>query len=173
MFKKLKHLKNQRGLTLIELLVVIVILGIIAAIAVPSIGGILNNSKVDAHIANANQMLSATRLAVTAGGGPQQYTMDYLIAQGYLESKPNNPGAPDAYDGSLSRVVVNQDATTGNFSYFVTLSSGSDQIHINLAKQEDLERDSVNLNGGNTTAVPPHYTGAEIDTTVKVAGETP
>ena len=34
-----KRLKNEKGLTLVELLAVIVILGIIAAIAVPSIGG--------------------------------------------------------------------------------------------------------------------------------------
>ena len=41
MKRKMKALlKNEKGLTLIELLAVIVILGIIAAIAVPSIGGI-------------------------------------------------------------------------------------------------------------------------------------
>ncbi len=40
-----KRLNNEKGLTLVELLAVIVILGIIAAIAVPSIGGIIENSE--------------------------------------------------------------------------------------------------------------------------------
>ncbi len=38
-------LKEQKGLTLIELLAVIVILAIIAAIAIPAIGNIIENSQ--------------------------------------------------------------------------------------------------------------------------------
>lgn len=56
-------LKNERGLTLIELLAVIVILGIIAAIAVPSIGKIIDNSKKDAQVAEALQIINAAKLS--------------------------------------------------------------------------------------------------------------
>ncbi len=42
-----KRLKNEKGLTLVELLAVIVILGIIAAIAIPSIGNIITEFKVE------------------------------------------------------------------------------------------------------------------------------
>lgn len=61
-----KRLKNQRGLTLVELLAVIVILGIIAAIAVPSIGGIVSKAKDDAAVADALQIISAAKLAHAA-----------------------------------------------------------------------------------------------------------
>jgi type IV pilus assembly protein PilA len=61
-----KRLKNQRGLTLVELLAVIVILGIISAIAVPSIGNIIEKSKEDAAISDALQIINAAKLAGAA-----------------------------------------------------------------------------------------------------------
>ncbi|WP_413308470.1 type II secretion system protein [Bacillus sp. 1P10SD] len=66
MLQKLKNkLKDQRGLTLIELLAVIVILGIISAIAVPSILGIIDKSKKDAKVAEAVQIINSAKLYVT------------------------------------------------------------------------------------------------------------
>ena len=57
-----KQMRDERGLTLIELLVVVVILGIIAAIAVVAIGGLIENSRKDAQVANAKQLVSAAKL---------------------------------------------------------------------------------------------------------------
>jgi type IV pilus assembly protein PilA len=64
----IKKLKDQRGLTLIELLAVIVILGIIAAIAIPSIGNVIENSKKSAIRADALQIISAAKLYVAENG---------------------------------------------------------------------------------------------------------
>lgn len=68
MRKAIQRLKNERGLTLVELLAVIVILGIIAIIAFVFIGGIIENTKKDAHIANAQQIISAGKLHEATGG---------------------------------------------------------------------------------------------------------
>ena len=59
-----KRLNNEKGLTLVELLAVIVILGIIAAIAVPSIGGIIQNSRVKALNADAQNALAAAEFVL-------------------------------------------------------------------------------------------------------------
>lgn len=67
MKKAIQRLKNERGLTLVELLAVIVILAIIMIIAFVFIGGIIDNSKKDAHIANAQQIIAAAKLYDATG----------------------------------------------------------------------------------------------------------
>ncbi|MCE4051598.1 MULTISPECIES: prepilin-type N-terminal cleavage/methylation domain-containing protein [Bacillaceae] len=61
-----KHIKNEKGLTLIELLAVIVILGIIAAIAIPSIANIIEKSRFDAVKADAVQILNGAQTYVSS-----------------------------------------------------------------------------------------------------------
>jgi type IV pilus assembly protein PilA len=123
MFQKLKNkMKDQRGLTLIELLAVIVILAIIAAIAIPSIMGLIDNSKKDAHVANAQQMINSAKIAVSADRTlmPKNneeilVTLKYLEEKGYLETIKDPDGDDDSY----------QRETTTNASIPVTASAGS------------------------------------------------
>lgn len=87
MFKQMKKiLKNQKGLTLIELLAVIVILGIIAAIAVPSIGGIINKTENDAKVAEGLQIISAAKLYATAKAPADNTTITQDELIDYLDN---------------------------------------------------------------------------------------
>ena len=70
MFKQLlnkKLLKNEKGLTLIELLAVVVILAIIAAIAIPAIGNIINTQRDKAVVAEMSSIISGAKIAFADG----------------------------------------------------------------------------------------------------------
>jgi type IV pilus assembly protein PilA len=110
-----KLLKNAKGLTLVELLAVIVILGIIAAIAVPSIGGIIENSREKADTQTVSLIESAAILyameeELTAASTTVD-VVDDLIGRGYLtgDSAPLN----QVTGGTYETVTVSVNATTG------------------------------------------------------------
>jgi type IV pilus assembly protein PilA len=137
MFKdRLKLLKNQAGLTLVELLAVIVILGVIAAIAVPAIGGVIASSKVNADResekllretairyltdvdADGNGQTSATTPVAVPGytaGPPAAVTTSQLVTSGYLREIPIsqtvNP-APNHYNAIPVAYVPNSGWTS-------------------------------------------------------------
>lgn len=62
-----RHFKNEKGLSLVELLAVIVILAIVAAIAIPSIGNIINNQRDKAVLAELSNAISTAKIAYVDG----------------------------------------------------------------------------------------------------------
>jgi len=140
-------LKEQKGLTLIELLAVIVILAIIAAIAVPAIGNIIENSRVGAIKGDASNVLAAADLYFTDGNTPTtagQVTMAELKAGKYLDDGGSfeNPGAtaPTVTKGTgATSTTISGVGKVGN----VTLTFGS-------ATRKDINTLQNNL-GNNAT----------------------
>lgn len=100
MKKVIQRLKNERGLTLVELLAVIVILAIIAVIAFVFITGIIENSRKDAHISNAQQIISAAKLHEATGGdfSTTGVTVQQLIDMDYLDSVKDPWSSDDPYN---------------------------------------------------------------------------
>lgn len=144
MKKTIQRLKNERGLTLVELLAVIVILAIIAVIAFVFIGGIIDNSKKDAHIANAQQIISAAKLHEATGGEKdfdgQGMSVADLIEQNYLD-EVLDPWTKAEYQG-LDNAKVTKENNKFKLSNF-NASSGdcnitADELKINKGDRGDL-----------------------------------
>jgi type IV pilus assembly protein PilA len=111
MLQKLKQrLKNQRGMTLVELLAVIVILGIISAIAVPSIGNLINNTQNKATVAEGIQIINAAKMYVSEKT-PNAGNLTDSDLGSYLENvKTNHTGYT---------VVISKNSDTGKYTYLL------------------------------------------------------
>lgn len=85
MFKEMKkRVKNEKGLTLIELLAVIVILAIIAAIAIPAIGNIISNSRDKAILSESLNIISGAKIAHMDGECTSNVCSDTVL-QSYVD----------------------------------------------------------------------------------------
>ena len=151
MFKKLlnkKLLKNQKGLTIVELLAVIVILAIIAAIAIPAIGNIIENSRYNAVKADAINVLNAAQLYYTdnpkgestVSGTEKQVTVEQLEDANYLESAGKIP--PEAYVSIDNPKKLNTSTITFSGSKSVSFKDATIKI-INDDTQKGSKIDST------------------------------
>ncbi|WP_214700661.1 prepilin-type N-terminal cleavage/methylation domain-containing protein [Exiguobacterium sp. s57] len=118
-----KQLKDERGLTLVELLVVVVILGIIAAIAVVAIGGIIENSKKDAMVADARQMVSAAKLYTASNPVSTDTTMKFAGTTGSVDGTQYVDNLKDPFTDSAgyTTAYVTIKPASGKYTYSVNV----------------------------------------------------
>ena len=65
MFEKIRKMKNQKGFTLVELIVVLVILAILAAMLVPALTGYIDKANEEKVIATTRQVVMAAQAEVS------------------------------------------------------------------------------------------------------------
>ena len=92
------NIKSRKGFTLIELLVVIGILAVLAAIAIPSVAGLIDRANVSADKTNSNEMTNAVERFASEY---ELYCQD--IASGAIKDTDND-GTPDNMDSAQGRV---------------------------------------------------------------------
>ncbi|MFC7364710.1 MULTISPECIES: prepilin-type N-terminal cleavage/methylation domain-containing protein [Bhargavaea] len=147
-----KKLKEEKGLTLIELLAVIVILAIIAAIAVPAIGNIIENSRYSAVKSDAVNVLSAANLYFTENPSATSVSIPELTSNGFLESPGKIPAGTD------SDKIVKKDGKGGKDTITVTVTafSGTKNVIFSNATVDDINNDKQKgSEDGNKTIPKP------------------
>lgn len=147
MMKLTKKLhKDQRGLTLIELLAVIVILAIIAAIAIPSVNSIIKNSEARAQVENAKLIISTARLAIADRTfeqiGVDSEHSDYKTPPNGVELPSRDP---DVYDKRTIRQV--------------TLKELKDKGYLDANLIDPQTRDAYNEDESHVTIIMDEKTG--------------
>lgn len=74
MFEKIRKMKNQKGFTLVELIVVLVILAILAAMLVPALTGYIDKANKEKVIATTRQVVMAAQTEVSEAYGKDKLT---------------------------------------------------------------------------------------------------
>ncbi|MFJ7971188.1 prepilin-type N-terminal cleavage/methylation domain-containing protein [Psychrobacillus sp. NPDC096389] len=145
MKKMRKLLKNEKGLTLIELLAVIVILAIVAAIAVPAIGNIIENSRVGAIKADAQNAMAGAQLYFTENEDQNTVTVEKLVTDGFLEDAAS-------LEAAKTTTTITKVTSGGGNTINGTGSAGGMTVKFNDATNAEIS-DHKNSNRDNTGKV--------------------
>ena len=79
MFEKIRKMKNQKGFTLVELIVVLVILAILAAMLVPALTGYIDKANNQKIVAATRQVVMAAQTEVSEAYASKTLTNGTVI----------------------------------------------------------------------------------------------
>lgn len=137
-----EKVKEDEGLTLVELLAVIVILGIIAGIATPAIGKIIDNSRIKAAKSEAIIMLGAANLyyAENFVEYDDQFhaaTLPNLVALGYMSDGGYLNSSSYVSNTHPSKICAAPEGKSKVFFYNATaieIADSGNKIHVGKEK---------------------------------------
>ncbi len=100
----LKRKGNQKGFTLVELIIVMAILAVLGGLAVPKFKDVLTNSKKSADAANVKVLQSAVELYYNQTGG-YPADLNALVTNGNIDQVPTQVYPTEGVDFSYSNAT--------------------------------------------------------------------
>ena len=131
---------NKKGFTLIELLAVIIILGILMIIAIPSVTRYISDSRKNAYVDTAKEIVGGARNLVN-DGKLEMYDTDVTY---YIESsciKTENASKSPYGEFTKAYVVVTYDGK--GYTYYWTSNDDAGQGIKNVVRIDKLDTDNV------------------------------
>ncbi|MGL5295812.1 MAG: pilus assembly FimT family protein [Culicoidibacterales bacterium] len=132
-------MKNQKGITLVELLAVMVIVGIIAAISIPAIGNLIENTRKDAYIATGKNLQESARLVASqnAEACSTTCTIDFDSTQekDAIDGRTYIENMDAGYVAGTATVTVTN--TSGNLKYETVLTGTGDKTYKLSGEEKD------------------------------------
>ncbi len=125
-------MKDNRGFTLIEVILAVLILAILVIIAFPNITSIINKGKIESCENLRESILSASKMYIkdnrynldesvkceNESDKPSFYiTLKKLVEKNYIKGPFKNPITNEEYDPSNIKVKITLNCTTKEFSY--------------------------------------------------------
>ncbi|MFR9061162.1 type II secretion system protein [Eubacterium callanderi] len=156
MINKLK--KNQKGFTLVELIVVLVILAILAAFTIPAMLGFVNDAKAKALVSQTREVYMAYQSALTdvsSGTGykngdktTETFNVGTTITPGYEGTGMDNRLQKSALSKLVGDIIIEDtDASTKKVTYSI-VSELKYSVVVNETKVT-----SVKLSNGDYTII--------------------
>ena len=153
MFEKIRKMKNQKGFTLVELIVVLVILAILAALLVPALTGYIDKANKEKVIATTRMVVMAAQTEVSEKYG--------LKADGKLTGTYGT-------DGKLNSLTKSSDADAKNDADGISMNTIAE-----LAEVATIQADKTTAKFKNgVTEISISYTdkGEVVGATVTQSG---
>ncbi|NIK11590.1 type II secretion system protein [Alkalibacillus almallahensis] len=129
-------LKNQKGITLVELLAVIVILGIIALIAVPAIANVIEDSRYDSVKSTAINVIESAELYATTNDVEENGENEVIVGLDTLSD--NDYIDTSSFDDNTTLGDVTVNVTETPFTINGTLDDGNVSINFSNATVQDI-----------------------------------
>jgi prepilin-type N-terminal cleavage/methylation domain-containing protein len=114
----MRLLEEQKGLTLIELMVVVAIIAIISAIAIPQFTGFINHYRLTSTVSSLTSSLQFARMAAVSSGREYQVEIN-LVNETFDVQRGNLASGSTSWisTGDLHRAYTGVDIAMVNGSY--------------------------------------------------------